>query len=114
MPKLLSFVEIRDELSYSNPVPIRRILYRIRRPFPTMENGNRQVLVAVEHLTGWTIARATMDTIADSVIDFFAHDIMHYFGSPRYIVSGNATYFATEKLYAFFDAHGIELKTVKA
>lgn len=77
-------------------------------PLPTTEKGNCYVLIAVEHLTGWHIARPTKDATADSVIDFVAREMIHSFGPPRYVVSDNANCFTAGSLQAFIDAHGIE------
>ena len=60
-------------------------------PFPATSSGNRTMLAAVKHLTGWPIAIATADSTAQVVLDFIKKEIMYSFGPPWTIVSENAT-----------------------
>ena len=83
-------------------------------PFPATSSGNRFVLVAVEHLTGWPIAMATSDSTAQVVLKFVKREIMYSFGPPHTIVSDNATCFTASAVFSFMAQHGITWRTVLA
>ena len=83
-------------------------------PLPRSANGNRYVLAADEHLTGWPLASVMKNATARVVLDFTHDEIIHPFGPPRTIVSDNATYFKASTLQMFMEAKGICWKTVLA
>lgn len=83
-------------------------------PFLPYSKGNRYVLIAVEHFSGWPLACSMADASADEVIKFVTEEIMHIFGAPRLIISDNATCFTATKPIDIMKAHGIKWKTVLA
>jgi len=83
-------------------------------PFPASSGGNRFILVCVEHLTGWPLARAIANATADVVKAFVREEIMHSFGPPQTIISDNATCFTATSISQFMEESGIEWRTVLA
>ena len=83
-------------------------------PLPRTPTGEKYILVAVEHLTGWPIARATATSTAEEVLKFVKEEIIHCFGLPRVVVSDNATCFTASVLESFMARNGITWKTVLA
>ena len=81
-------------------------------PLPRTAKGNRFLLIAVEHLTGWPIARATAASTADVVLNFVKDEIIYSFGPPTTIVSDNAGCFTAATLANFMRSNGIDWKTV--
>ena len=81
---------------------------------PRTPTGNKCVLVAIEHLTGWPIARATESSTAEEVLRFMKEEMIYCFGLPRGVVSDNATCFKASVLDAFMARNGINWKTVLA
>lgn len=60
-------------------------------PFPTTRECLKYLLVCVEHLTGWPIARATKDGTAETVMGVIQDEFMHLFGPPETVVRDNAS-----------------------
>ena len=83
-------------------------------PLPRKPTGKKYILVAVEHLTGWAIARATETSTAEEVLRFMKEEIIYCFGLPRVVVSNNATCFTASVLDSFMARNGITWKTVLA
>ena len=55
-------------------------------PFPATSSGNRFVLGAVEHLTGWPIAIGTSNSTGKVVLKFVKRDHVHFRPSPDYLI----------------------------
>ena len=72
------------------------------------------MLLAVEYLTGWSIAIATADSTAQVVLDFVKKEIMYSFGPPWTIVSDNATCLTASAVSSFMAQHSITWRTVLA
>ena len=83
-------------------------------PSPATSSGNRFVLVAVEHLTGWPIAIPTANSTSQMVLDFVKKEIMYSFGHPWTIVADNVTCFTASAVSSFMAQHGITWRTVLA
>ena len=83
-------------------------------PFPASKDRSLFVLVAIEHLTGWPLARATSRSTSDVVLDFIKTGIIHPFGPPRSIISDNATAFTSSAVEQFMARFGIKWRTVLA
>jgi hypothetical protein len=62
-------------------------------PLPLTENGNRHVLVAIEALTRWPIARAVSNADAETVAQFITEDVIQQFGAPLTILTDRGTHF---------------------
>ena len=83
-------------------------------PLPKTRSGEQYLLVGVEHLTGWPIARKTKDATDDTVNKFVQEEIIHSFGPPGVIISDNALCFTAKSVSSFLSQHGTEWKTVLA
>ena len=75
-------------------------------------DGERYLLVAVEHLTGWPMARATLSDTADVVETFVKEEILRPFGPPGTIVSDNAKAFTAPVMEDLMNAYGCRWRTV--
>lgn len=74
----------------------------------------KNILICVEHLTGWPIARATADQTANSVIQFVEEEIITLFGPPKTIVSENGSGFTAHNFKEFLKRNGIKCCPVVA
>ena len=74
--------------------------------------GERYLLIAVEHLTSWPIAIATVSDTADVVHDFVKEHILHPFGSPRVFVSDNAKCFTAPVMKQLMSDYATRWRTV--
>ena len=63
------------------------------RPLPPTPQGNKCMLVAVEHLSGWPVAMALPKVGATEVTEFVEHLIVRPYTSPRTMLSDNGTPF---------------------
>lgn len=81
-------------------------------PFSTPMTRQRFVLIDMEHMTGWTIAWATKDATLDTFIRFVEPEIIMPFGSPRRIVSDNATAFMVASVQELMGRYRIDWKSV--
>ena len=121
------YVKSCDGCEIARPIPKNRTTLRLpisslfdtfsidfAGPFSVTSSGNRFVLVAVEHLTGWPIAIATADSTARAVLDFVKREIVYSFGPSGTIVSDNATCFTASSVSSFMARHGITWRTVLA
>ena len=84
------------------------------RPLPRTPSGKRYILIAVKHLTGWPIAKATVTSTAEEVLKFVKEEIIYCFGLSRVVVSDNATCFTASVLDAFMARNEITWNTVLA
>ena len=65
-------------------------------PLPKTADGNRYIIVAVEYLTKWAVARAThVDTAAEAA-KFIFEEIVCVFGLPNTLASDRGTHFLGE------------------
>ena len=69
--------------------------------FPRTSSGNGFSLVAVEHLTGWPIASATKNAMANVVRRFMEMEVVNPFGPPRVVISENGCCFTAEVLASY-------------
>ena len=83
-------------------------------PLPMSKEGNRYMLIAVEHLTNWPIAVATKTATAAEVIRFVNEEIIYSFGPPKAIISDNANAFTATALVEFLAKTNIGWRTVLA
>jgi transposase InsO family protein len=54
-------------------------------PFPPTVEGYRYIIVAVEKLSRYPIAKATKDQVATTAVDFVQNEIIAHFGCPKVI-----------------------------
>lgn len=81
-------------------------------PFPPGPDGERSLLVGVEHLTSWPIVNATVTNTTDVVTNFVPEGILHPFGPPRQIVSDNVICFTVSMVTEMLEAGVIQWNTV--
>lgn len=62
-------------------------------PFPQSELGNRYILVAIDYLTKWVIAKAISRTTSDLVAQFFVENIVLQHGAPEKLLTDRGRYF---------------------
>lgn len=84
-------------------------------PIPSSLDGrDRYILICVEHLTNWPIARITENATAEVVARFVEEEVVSPFGPPKKIISDNAGCFTARLLSNLMGKYGIEWKTVLA
>lgn len=81
-------------------------------PIPVGLKRERYLLIAVEHLTGWLIARCTKHDTSDIVRTFVQGKIVFTFGPAKVLVSDNVRCFIAIALQEVIKQHGIAWKTV--
>ena len=74
--------------------------------------GERYLLIAVEHLSGWPMARATTSDTADVVRSFVTEEILLPFGPPGVFVSDNAKAFTAPIMQDLMETYGTKWRTV--
>ncbi|KAL1918539.1 uncharacterized protein VTP21DRAFT_3199 [Calcarisporiella thermophila] len=70
-------------------------------PLPPTKKGNRYVLVAVDMLSGWPIAKAVPNITTETTIDFLIADVVSVYGCPRRLVSDQGANFTGELMQQF-------------
>jgi len=78
------------------------------------DGKERHILVCVEHMSNWPIAKITESTTSKAVIDFISEEIIPQFGPPKTVVSDNASCFTSKSLAEFMKRNDISWKTVLA
>lgn len=66
----------------SNLKPFQRWSIDFIGLLPESDSGNRWILVAVDHMTRWCVARAVKDATAEEVARFIYDEIVVKFGCP--------------------------------
>jgi hypothetical protein len=72
-------------------------------PLPLTENGNRHVLVAIEALTRWPMARAVTNADAETVAKFIEEEVVQQFGAPLTILTDRGTHFMDSTITHLLD-----------
>jgi hypothetical protein len=54
---------------------------------PPTPNGNRWIITAIDHATGWPVAKAVPEASAHAIADFLHDEIFMRFGPPRELFS---------------------------
>ncbi|KAL1920943.1 uncharacterized protein VTP21DRAFT_11578 [Calcarisporiella thermophila] len=70
-------------------------------PLPQTKKGNRYILVAVDMLSGWPIARAVSNITTETTIDFLIADVVSIYGCPKRLVSDQGSNFTGELVQQF-------------
>lgn len=83
-------------------------------PLPATPQGNKYMLVAVEHLSGWPIALAVQRVDAVAVTDFIEQLIVRPYTIPRMMISDNGTPFASSHTQQYAKRRGIDWRFVAA
>ena len=83
-------------------------------PLPRTPDGNRYLIVAVEHLSGWPVAKALPTALSRDVSAFVQNRIIDTYTTPRVILSDNGSQFTSAHTQTFARKMGITWKTVAA
>ncbi|CAF3028738.1 unnamed protein product [Rotaria sp. Silwood2] len=75
---------------------------------PTTLNGNRWILVAIDHTTKWPIVQVAQNAKHEIVAKFVYEEIVLNFGCPTEIITDRGTNFTTTMLNSYFKLIGIK------
>ena len=81
-------------------------------PLPRTAEGNRYLLVAVEHVSGWPIAKALPRALSRDVSDFIQDQVIDPHTTPQVIPSDNDSKFTSHHIKTLAIDEGIEWKSV--
>ena len=72
------------------PLEVKYLFHRIRidikGPLPITKHGNRYIIIAMNYLTKWPEARATLDIKATTVANFIYENIICRYGTPEILL----------------------------
>jgi hypothetical protein len=77
-------------------------------PLPTTEEGNRWLLIAVDHTTKWPVVKSVPQASNDIVAKFLHEEIVMRFGCPTEIITDRAPNFTTATLRAYMRTLGVK------
>ena len=83
-------------------------------PLPKTIRQNRYILIAIEHVTNWPIARAFKDALASTVTTFLQQNVIDAYEVPKTILSDNRSQFVALHTRQFAHAYDIKWKTTAA
>jgi hypothetical protein len=79
-------------------------------PLPRSKNGKTMLVVVVDHFTKWVELFALRDAKADRICEILESEIFSRWGSPKSILSDNATNFRGNVFAKMFKSWGIHHK----
>lgn len=79
-------------------------------PLPETPNGNRWILTAIDHATGWPLAKATQDATEETVADFLM-EVYTQFGAFRELLSDNGANLTASTVESFLEKLRIKHRT---
>jgi hypothetical protein len=96
--KCMSFVKFKLEKLRNIPIwdQFYRMALHIIESLPKTYNGNRYILVAIDHYFKWSEAKAVVDHDAKNIARFLEDEIICRFGLLKYIIIDNGFEWATE------------------
>jgi len=77
-------------------------------PFTTTSRGNQYIIVAVEYVTRFVMARAIRTVTSESMLRFLLEDIVSKLGLPHALLTDNATVFTSELFKTINQTIGIK------
>lgn len=77
-------------------------------PLPKTVRGNKYVKLAVDHLTGWPVSRATSDQTCETAVTFILEEIVNRFGARNAIMSDNGFTFMARAFESILRAAGVK------
>ncbi|CAF5037515.1 unnamed protein product, partial [Rotaria sp. Silwood1] len=75
---------------------------------PVTSNGNRWILIALDHTTKWPIVRVVPNATHEVVAKFVYQEIVLNFGCPTEIITDRGNSFTTAMLNSYFKLTGIK------
>ena len=89
--------------------PLQHIVVYILGPLePSIDRGNRYVLVVMDHLTKWAEAFAMPDQTAETVASIFVTEFVCGYGTPTQLHSEQRKQFEADQFQRMFDLLGIK------
>ena len=88
--------------------PMERVALDILGPLPLTRDGNRYILVIVDHFTKWTEAVAIPDQEAKTVAKAFVDTFVSRFGAPLQVYTDQGSNFESCLFKEMCDLFGIE------
>ena len=88
--------------------PFEKVGIDLIDPFPRSKSGNRHVIVAVDYLTKWVIAKAVPTAATTDVVNFFVKQIVLQHGAPVTLISDRVKCLTSdfaEKIYLAFETN---------
>lgn len=92
---------------YNVGSPFERIAIDIAGPFPTSDQGNKYILVAMDYFTKWAEAYALPNQEATTVADVLIKEFISRFGVPRELHSDQGRNFESEIFQRMCEVLGI-------
>ena len=80
-------------------------------PLPLTPRGNRFLLIAVEHLTGWPMAVPLPTNLSTDVASFVEENIVKPYQAPRMMLSDNGSQFTSQYLSFYAKSRDIDWRT---
>jgi hypothetical protein len=101
---------IRYDVEDLKNIPSYDLFYRVELnivgPFLETQNGNKYILVAIDHYSKWCEAKLVLDHIT-SVVRFLEEEIIYRYKVLRFVLIGNGGKWLTEfdtfdKMYGIY------------
>jgi hypothetical protein len=84
---------IRSDTEELNNIPIWDQFYRVTlntiRQLPKTNNGNRYIIVVIDHYSKWVEAKVVVEHKMEISAKFLENEIICKFGVPRYVLTNN-------------------------
>jgi hypothetical protein len=104
----------RNNKEELHPLPVRNLRPFARwgidfvGPLPKTPSGNKWLLVAIDYVTKWPIAKAVKTATSEAVADFIENEIILNFGVPDEIVSDRGQSFNSAVIESLLDSFRIK------
>lgn len=103
IPLYLQLRKLNQQVAPLHPLPVEA------RPFarwgldfigrlPPTKNGNRWLLVAIDHETDWLVLKTLTEATEDEVANFLYHEILIQYGCPTEIITDRGANFMAKTL----------------
>ena len=79
-------------------------------PMDETVDGKKYVILAIDHFSRWTVARAIASPTAAETVRFIEEEIVRNYGIPRILISDQGTNFMSQQLQSYASDIGIELR----
>jgi hypothetical protein len=86
---------MRSSIEKMKNIPICDLFYRVTldtaRPLLETTNGNKYVLVAIDHYSKWCEARLVKEHDAYTAVKFLEDEVIYKYGVPKYVLTDNGS-----------------------